>query len=171
MIKIGNRLWVGSDEDFTLLQYNLGMDDTPGQWTIVHAARDPWHRQFVGYTTRGAPKDSPEYLYAQRGNRLAMNIFDTPDVNYVNPQMMAVAVRFIQAALMVDSNMNVLVHCNEGKSRGPTVGMLAIAQDLQIPDYYAARKVFDELYPKYKPMAGLEDFARLHWSEYCEGTF
>lgn len=164
MIEVTKRLFVGSDNDWKTLRDVSSLDN----WTVVHAARDPYHREFLGYKTRGAPKDSPEYLYAQRGKRLALNIFDTDDVNYVNPQLMSVANSYIRTALRI-SNDNVLVHCNEGKSRGPTIAMCAIADKLS-PDYPTARKMFEELYTEYKPMRGLEDFAKLYWHAYYENT-
>ena len=38
-----------------------------------------YHRQALGYRSRGAPKDHPEYLVARRGNRLILNIVDAND--------------------------------------------------------------------------------------------
>lgn len=159
MIKIHDRLWVGSDDDYT-----PAID--PYNWTVVHAARDPWHRMFVGYTGRGAPKESPEYLFAQRGKCLALNLFDTDDLKYVNPEIMRVAVNFVHGAHKTSQD-NILIHCNKGQSRGPTIGMLCIANELG-DNFAVAKALFEGIYPAYKPMHGFEDFARINWRQYYE---
>lgn len=169
MKKIAERLWVGTDDSYThLITDAVGEFPTGANgWCIVHAAREPYHREFVGYRGKGAPKESPEYLYAQRGKRLALNLFDTDDVNYVNDKLMEVAVSWARTALQISQD-NVLIHCNKGLSRGPTLAMLVMARDLS-NDYQTARGEFEKVYPEYNPMQGLQDYARLNWSKYHEG--
>ena len=52
-------------------------------WAVVHACKEPYHRQLLGYATRGAPKDDPEYYFAERGSRLYLNLVDAPDPAYI----------------------------------------------------------------------------------------
>lgn len=68
MKEVHKNLWVGDQSDWLIIEPNSR------DWMVLHAAKEPWHREFVGYSGRGAPKDSPEYLWALRGNRLALNL-------------------------------------------------------------------------------------------------
>ena len=50
-------LFVGSQTDY---ESNPKMFDN---WFVVHACKEPYHRNALGYTGRSAPKDSPYYLF------------------------------------------------------------------------------------------------------------
>ena len=58
MIEIYPNLFVGDQGDY---EYQVKGQDG---WAVVHACKEPYHRQLLGYRTRGAPKGHPEYLYA-----------------------------------------------------------------------------------------------------------
>ncbi len=53
MIEIHPNLYVGHQGDYEYLVQ--GQDG----WAVVHACKEPYHRNLLGYTTRGAPKDHP----------------------------------------------------------------------------------------------------------------
>ena len=116
MIEIHPNFFVGNQDDF---EYQVnGQED----WAVAHACRDPYHRQLLGYKGRGAPKDHPEYLYAERGNRLYLNLVDAADPVYIPKEVIDKAVAFIHEKLA--EGLKVLVHCNQGESRGPGIGFL-----------------------------------------------
>jgi hypothetical protein len=133
-------------------------------WFIIHAAKEPWHRDALGYTGRGAPPSDPEYLVAKRPGELMLNLVDMPVLKeqYTNPI-------FEAAFEAIDENLaagkKVLVHCNEGKSRAPTIALLWLGmQDgLQGKSFDWASGYFSELYPEYDPGAGVEAYARARW--------
>ena len=77
MIGVFPNLFVGTQQD-----YELNVKSQPG-WMVVHACKEPYHRQELGYTSQGAPKNHPEYLIARRGNRLILNLVDAPDPRYI----------------------------------------------------------------------------------------
>lgn len=149
--KITDYMFVGSDADLATLK------TTPA---IVHAAKEPWHRKFVGYTTPGAPKDHHEYLWAVRFDEMAMNLVDVDNPLYVPFVLMDKAVNFIN--YYRTRMKNVFIHCNQGLSRGPTVAMLAYAPSLA-PDFMQACVQFQELYPDWIPKRGVYEFARENW--------
>lgn len=138
-------------------------------WFIIHAAKEPWHRDALGYTGRGAPPDDPEYLVARRGNELMLNLVDMASFKeqYTNPIFEA-AFEAIDKAIIHDGK-KVLVHCNEGKSRAPTIALLWLGMDDRVPEFQslpfdAARAQFTQtLYPEYEPGAGVEAYARARW--------
>ncbi len=79
MILVFPHLYIGTEQD-----YDRRVKGMPG-WMVVHACKEPYHRQLLGYKGRGAPKDHPEYLLARRGDRLYLNLVDTDDPAY-NPK-------------------------------------------------------------------------------------
>lgn len=159
MKQVAPKLWVGSDADF------LALDQFGTEWAVVHAAKDRWHRAFVGYKTVSAPQ-GPEYYTALRGKRLALNMIDAPDPKYINKGMVDAALAFIDAQLtLLQGSDQLLVACNQGSSRAPTLAMLYLAPSLS-PNFETAVKVFTDLYPDYRPGNGVREFARIHWSYY-----
>ncbi len=167
MIEVANNLLVGSEADFLALSRTM-VDDTWAHYSVVHAAKEPYHRDALGYTSRAAPKDHPEYLWAHRGNRLILNLIDAPDPTYIPKQIIDTAVAFIDDADA--AKRRVLVHCNKGESRAPTIMLLAMAPVLP-PEFEEAEERFKLLYPPYNPGKGMRAFAMQHWREYHARPF
>lgn len=73
MIEIAKNIYVGNEADYEMcVQGNA-------EWAIVHACKEPYHRQAVGYSGRACSKLHPEYLFAERGNRIMLNLVDVED--------------------------------------------------------------------------------------------
>ena len=158
MHQISSKLWVGSDADFAQL------DQYGTEWAIVHAAKT-WHKTVCGYTTNAAPKDA-EYYVALRGKRLALNLIDAPDPKFVPKELVDTALAFITANLAgLEGAEQLLIHCNQGHSRAPTLGMLYIASTLP-EDFEAAEVEYRKLCPDYAPGNGMREFARANWAAY-----
>lgn len=138
MIHLSPDLWVGSDRDW---------DTCPAHWYVIHAAREPHHRAFVGYKGRAAPADSPERFYAFRGSRLALNLVDVPDPTWISPQIVATAL--LHAGEAFKYQIPVLVHCNQGRSRSPWLAAF-IAHRLNL--------LSPEMKPVYTTFADAEQF-------------
>jgi predicted protein tyrosine phosphatase len=134
----------------------------------VHACKEPHHRSILGYTGRGAPKDDPEYLFAERGNRLALNIVDAPSSIFFDKSMIDKALNFIEQKL--GEGLKVLVHCNEGRSRSASLCLLyliklGIIKGDTLEDCEAE---FMKVYPEYMSGAGMRGFVKNHWIEYVK---
>lgn len=91
-------------------------------WAVVHACKEPYHRQAVGYSGRACAKSHPEYLLAHRGNHLMLNLVDVDNLDWVSPIIVDEAINFIDVSL--SQGMNVLIHCNRGMSRSAGLGPL-----------------------------------------------
>jgi predicted protein tyrosine phosphatase len=172
MREVFPNLYCGNDQDWLNLEkafINSTFVDQPTQnWAVVHAAKEPNHRQFVGYTGRGCPKESPEYLYAERGNRLALNIVDAPKPEFFDKSMIDKALDFIERKL--GEGLKVLVHCNVGESRSASICLLyLIAHGIVKGDTLEdCEAIFMNIYPEYHPGAGIRGFMKEHWREYVK---
>lgn len=163
MIEVFSNLFVGNEADASNVLH------TPG-WYIVHACKEPFHRQALGYKGRGAPKEHPEYLIAERDGRLILNLVDAPDSAYIPKEIMDAAVDAIHKNI---SKKKVLVHCNQGMSRSPTIALLYLAKYTNIfssDDFAIALARFKKLYPAYAPANGVAMFAQENWNLYVKSN-
>jgi len=157
MIEVYPDLHVGSQDD-----YEFNVKHQSG-WRVVHACKEPYHRQALGYASRAAPKTHPEYLIARRGDRLILNLVDADNPSYFSPVIFDAAVEFIHEGLA--SGAKVLVHCNQGESRGPGVAMYYLGNRTnRLPvDYVQAEALFRGMYPLFNPSAGVRGFLAASW--------
>ena len=165
IIEVYHNLYVGDQVD-----YDSNVSRLTG-WAVVHACKEPYHRQALGYVGRGAPKNDPEYLVARRGNRLMLNIVDANDPAFFSKDMINTSLDFIGESL--SNGMKVLVHCNLGESRSPAIALLFMATRLKAistESLQTAESEFTVIYPRYNPNPGLREHLRQHWSDYCSRT-
>lgn len=161
MIEVYSKLFVGDE-----LDYKHRVSHETG-WAIVHACKEPYHREALGYSGRGAPRDHPEYLVARRGNRLMLNIVDTDNPMFFHKEMIDQALEFIEQ--MRVSEQNVLVNCNQGESRAPSIALLYMAcrlNALPADSLEAAESKFRLVYPNYYPKFGIREHMRQNWQQY-----
>lgn len=180
MREICQNLYCGSEQDFynslscawgpVKTEYDL-LTIMPEGWAVVHACKEPFHRMALQYTGRGCPKEHPEYLWSERpGNRLVLNIVDAPKTEFFDKRMIDKALDFIEKKL--GEGLKVLVHCNQGESRSPSIVLLylikhGIIKGETLEDCEAE---FMKVYPEYNPGAGIRGFAKEHWESYCHGN-
>jgi len=160
MIEIYPNLFVGTADD-----YEFQVKGQEG-WSVVHACKEPYHRRELGYTSRAASKNHPEYLIAKRESRLILNLVDAPDLAYISKEIIDAALEFIHKGL--SEGRKVLIHCNLGESRSPSIGLLylAIYTEKLSKEFAAAENEFRQIYPSYNPGAGMKGFLIKNWSNY-----
>jgi hypothetical protein len=153
MVKITKNLCVGNDLDCQ--RSGMGM-------AIIHACKT-CHQIGVGY--KGSlPSGNPNYLIFEKGLHLYLNMVDMDQEllpKYTNPIMRA-AVDFIKRHI---DNKIVLVHCNQGHSRSPSIGLLYLARKSIInqSSYKDAAFDFTRIYPDYQPGKGIESYLLRNW--------
>jgi hypothetical protein len=156
MIQVEPYLFVGDEDDAEKLLNNF---DNEPKWSIVHACKEPYHRNELGYQGRGAPQNHKEYYFAKRDRRLILNLIDAPLKQYIPKTIIDEALMFITAE--AEKGQQILVHCNQGESRGPGIAMLYVALYdpvwAPIPTDQLEEK-FREKYPKLKLGQGMKDF-------------
>ena len=161
MIEIYPGLYVGNQSDYESL-----VKHQP-DWYVVHACKEPYHREALGYSGRAASNTHPEYLVARRGHRLILNLVDVADPAYIRREIIDAALDFIHEGL--DAGKHVLVHCNQGESRAPSIGLLYLAvftDKLPTGSLLEAETLFRSLYPAYNPARGMHEFLRVNWELY-----
>ena len=137
------------------------------EWAFVHAT------QTIHYSLMGCdrkynkpPKDHPNYIVLERDNHLSLNWVD----GHASLYEWSGPATFIKILDYIDKwigKRKVLVHCDQGMSRGPTLGLLYLSKRLKlIPNtsYSSARAEFDKLYESYQP-SGIGDYVNEHWAK------
>lgn len=155
MREVSSRLFVGSEEDC--------FRDLRDNWAVVHACKNPCHARAVGY--RGSlASDHPEYLLRRDGRHLYMNLID-PEAPLFKEESFSGFRSFASDHYTAGSDL--LIHCNQGESRAPSLALLFLAKEIcEIPDesYRAARRAYEELDPLYAPGLGIQKYFRDNWA-------
>lgn len=163
MIEICKNLFIGNQSNY---ESKVKMQTNRA---IVHACKEPYHRQALGYTGRGAPQNHPEYLLAKRENRIILNLVDVDNPDWISPIIIDETIDFIRASL--ELGKNVLVHCNQGMSRSAGIGLLYLAtQGLFRGESFenAESKYRTDFYPMYNPARGMRGYIQRNWGKYAQ---
>ncbi len=110
----------------------------------------------------------PNGVRAESGDRLILNIVDADDPAFFDRGMILQALDFIDDA--IGRGSRVLVHCNEGRSRSPSIALLYMASRagaLPTSSLEDAEKAFGDLYPSYAPNGGIRGHLAQNWDSYC----
>jgi hypothetical protein len=156
MIEIYERVFVGAEFDCR---------SGDEQWAIVHACKTPCHQREVGY--RGSlPSTHPNYLVLERDNDLYLNIIDPPKPLFMPPTFTS----FLEFAKSKwDEGKNVLIHCNQGESRAPSLAMMFLAKHLgKISDasFQSATEDFQQIYPNFQLGLGIQIYLNENWHSF-----
>jgi hypothetical protein len=160
MIEIHPNLFVGTEYDEEAIR---GRAD----WFVISAAKFPYHKDALSYTGREAPQNHPEYSFARRPGSLILNLVDADDAKFIGPETISAAVDAIHEHI---GSLKVLVHCNQGVSRSPSIAFLYL---LKFTDVFRRENFEDDLqdfldlYPGYEPGLGMADFVRDNWSAHA----
>jgi hypothetical protein len=133
-----------------------------GSIGVVHACKEPCHRQAVGYQ-KHLPDTHPHYLVYERGHHLFLNMIDPPQPRFMMPSFLAF-LGFVDREI---PDREVLIHCNQGQSRAPSLALLYMAKRLRsIPDesYDLAAEAFRSQFP-YRPGEGIRRWLAMNWQK------
>lgn len=160
MTEIDKNIFVGN-----LIDYENHQFDT--DFCFVQACKEPCHREALGYKGRTADKNHPEYLIAYRERRIILNMIDPPTGKYFENVLFEKSLEFINEHL--NNGKKILIHCNQGISRSPSIGLLFLATKNKIrnKNFEMAMEDFQKIYPNYAP-SGIREFLTLNWSNYIK---
>lgn len=155
MIEVYPNLYVGTDSDCFF--------DNRDDWAVVHACKFPCHQKAVGYSGN-LRHTHPNYLVLERGTHLFLNMID-PDGPLFKPPLFDSALSFMDRYLPTHK---VLVHCNKGNLRAPSLALLYLSKCIQVinsESYATAAKDFRTKFPSYQPGRGIQTYLTKHWTE------
>lgn len=133
--------------------------------TIIHACKIPCHRKVLSYEG-SLPKTHPHYLSYTIDNDLYLNLIDPP-VPLFKKESFDIFLDFATRAYQ--NGREIVIHCNQGKSRAPSLVLLLGAKTLGLlpnESYQETREAFESLYVEYKPGGGIEKWLTEHWNDF-----
>ena len=155
MTEIINNLFVGTDLDCA---------SAPSDTAIIHACKT-CHAAVLSY--KGSlPQTHPNYLIYEKANHLYLNMVDMEREllpQYTHP-IMKEAMHFIEKHI---TDHSVLIHCNQGYSRSPAIGLVYLSRHGIIPksSYREAVTSFLDIYGGYAPGNGVDLYLQNNWIE------
>ncbi len=154
MINLIENLYIGNELDCFF--------DEREDWAVIHACKHTCHQRAVGY--RGnLPNTHPNYLTLERGSHLFLNMID-PEIPLFMPELFTKSLEFIDKHT---PDRKVLIHCNQGFSRAPSIALLWLAKRTNIitdNSYQEAIDEFRKIYPMYQPSRGISIYLSNNWS-------
>jgi predicted protein tyrosine phosphatase len=125
------------------------------KYAIIHATKSSW-------------LSNKNDVIFEKGDELFVNWVDAKDQKYFDYKGEGVSV-FIKILDFIDkwaAIKKVFVHCDEGKSRSPSIIMVYMAKRLKLinnKDHVFAEREFTNLYPEYFANKGISDFLFKNW--------
>lgn len=149
--QITDRLFYGAD--------GACRHQADGSIAVIHACKT-CHAQRLRYAG-SLPSTHPNYLAWSGDHHLYLNLVDPPKPLF-KLESFAHFFRFADEEI---SHRPLLIHCNQGESRAPSLALLYMAKRLNLlPDasYQAARSAFESRF-HYRPGAGIQTFLEQNW--------
>ena len=126
--------------------------------SILHCAKEPW---FVEAKERGLVplRESYNTVIRIAYNEMSLNLVDAADKKYFNDVTINPGLEFISER-MAEGDA-VLVHCNLGISRSPSIALLWMWEHGYLDkEFRYALPQFKELYPAYQPGNGVWQYLK-----------
>ena len=133
------------------------------EWAVIHACKSPCHQRVLRY--RGSLlSNHPHYLTYEKGSHLYLNIIDPPQPLFKLP-LFTESLSFIDKYI---SDRKILIHCNLGHSRAPSIALLWLAKrkkHISNESYLTALSDFKKIYPCYQPGSGISYYLQQNWKD------
>lgn len=156
MYEVARGLFIGPEGDC----FHRDQND----WAVIHACKIPCHQRVLNY--RGSLLSThPHYLMYEQGNHLYLNIIDPPQPLFKPPLFME-SLKFIDKHI---KERNILIHCNHGFSRAPSIALLWLAKRTDMisnESYKSAAENFIKIYPYYQPGRGISYYLAQNWNHF-----
>lgn len=141
-------------------------ESPPAGWAVVHACKDPCHKRAVGYE-KALPRYHRDYFAKVDGQHLYLNMIDPPLPLFVS-QTFLYFFGFVDQQIV---DRPVVIHCNQGVSRAPSLAMLYAAKRygrFDPDDYELAAAAFAKTF-RYEPNTGIASYLRTCWKLLGQG--
>lgn len=162
MMEVYPGLFIGNRDDCPL------QSNKPARtWAIVHLYL-PCHRHALEERMSEASEE-PECSVLQREAHLFVNLMDAQHAAYVHKDTQIDPVLAFMEEMHAQG-APILVHCEQGWSRSPSLVLLYLATRLGVlptASLATAEAQFKTLYPGYAPSYGIWAHLQQHWQQYC----
>lgn len=160
MLEIAPRLYIATEEEVKTL--------TPAEYSLCSLA-STFHYQMHNKKKGEFNKEDPCYVMCSHGNQIlslnwidgAASYFDYEGKGVENIQKILTWIEY-----QLDHNRKVILMCNRGLSRSPTIALLYLSKVMHIlpeESFYRAMEAFKEKYPEYAPGKGIVEFVSGNW--------
>lgn len=162
MTEIYQNVFIGSEQDYYSIRQS-------SDWATLHCCKNPFHCAFVGYRGSLSPSH-PDYALKRKNNEMALNLVDMNSFSssYLdfNRGMFMSAFSFLDE--YKEKGYRLLIHCNQGESRAPTLGMLYAARfgAFDYVDFDASVQKLRALYPSYNPKQNIYMTVKSLWDHF-----
>ena len=136
-------------------------------WAFIHATQTIHYKIFGWDRTINKPdKNHPNYIYYENYNHVSLNWVDGAAYlyNWSGVETFIKVLDFIDKWIQ---KKDILINCDQGQSRSPTIGLLYLAKRAKIisnDSFISAKKEFIEIYPYYSP-GGIGEYVQKNWNE------
>lgn len=147
IIKVADRLYFGDES----------LCSNSNEISIVHACKNPCFAKVV------LSERCNSNLIYNRGHHLFLNMID-PDRPLFILRSFESFLQFVDIEII---NMDVVIHCNKGESRSPSLALLYMAKRLNLlptASYDSAATLFSNKFP-YNPSRGIKIWMRNNWDK------
>lgn len=131
-------------------------------WAVVHACKHPCFERAL-HNGAYCPGPQSKRLSRSWENDLYLNIVDGP-MDCFRREVFSDFLDF--ATKHFEAGKKLLIHCNRGRSRAPSLALLFLAQHSFLKDtqtYRAAEQQFLKIHPSFLPGAGIRSFLIQNW--------
>lgn len=137
------------------------------EWAVVHATQTV-HYEILGWNRRfnKSLKEHPNYLIYEKNNRLSLNWMDGAAYLYEEGGT-ATFIKILDFIEQWIKIKKVMVHCDEGISRSPSLCLLYLAKrahKISKVSFKKAKEDFEKIYPYYCP-GGIADYLDQNWDK------
>ena len=161
MKEVHKNFFIGNDTDCDVCRSNP-------EFSIIHACKT-CHQRALRYSG-SLPSSHPNYLILEDSpasierRNLYLNMVDMSNEllpEFTNP-IFKQAIAFINREIQTKK---VLIHCNLGMSRSPSIGLVYLAKTgiISKKSFAEAVNEFVILYPRYSPGTGILSYMQYNW--------
>ncbi len=145
---------------------NLQDCENNPSYSRIHACKDPCHKNAVGYD-RHCANTHPNYLILEQEKDLYLNLVD---MNSISPKFTHTIFKKAFDFIEKNHHKKILIHCNYGMSRSPSLGIFYLAKKAIIKNntFEDALKEFLTLYSPCSLGNGFYDYLKSNWIELME---
>ncbi|MGL4524293.1 MAG: dual specificity protein phosphatase family protein [Spirochaetia bacterium] len=149
MQQVHTNFFIGNDHDCARVKNDP-------HWVTVHACQSCYDGAIITDTSRT--------LFFEKSCDLYLDLLDIQDILKKDTHPMVVAAfNFIDIHI---EDKNVLIHCNFGASRSPSIAFLYLCKKGVLQgSYLRAMDQFLRLYPSYHPGSGMARYCQEYWKE------